>query len=192
MAVSTVFWRPINLLRSQSIRANSEHTSIWGLGRIYRRESSLKASILDNVINRIAGKDLSVNGILSLPKDLIAKLTPLQKAQLISTATPKSVAIYFNENTDKKVSERIQVVPPDYNFKVGQTTDGVYEDRWVDETKPVKHFLYGEKDIEVAMMLFGYLSLLDRSPRSIMSKLAEINPELAVKIQENSVMNIDR
>jgi len=192
MALATIFWRPINLLRSQSIRANSEHTSIWGLGRIYRKESYLKASILDNVMNRIVAKGVSVNGILSLPKDLIAKLTPLHKAQLISRATPKSEAIYSSEDTGEQVLESFQVSPPDYNFIVGQINDGISEQRWVNVTKRVKRYQYGEKDIEVALMLFGYLSVLDQSPRSIISQLTEINPELAAKIKENIIMNIDK
>ena len=55
MRYSTIFWRPANLLRlsGREYRSQSEHTSCWGLKRIYSLEPHLRENISSNLARRL-------------------------------------------------------------------------------------------------------------------------------------------
>ncbi len=56
MSLSTLFWRPVNLFRSQEVRAASQHTSDWGLRRLSR---SAAGEIKDKAMNTLEARYLN-------------------------------------------------------------------------------------------------------------------------------------
>ena len=98
MRISSIFWRPVNLLRSRNIRAQSHHTSDWGLKRIFLTGN--------DVTSQLAAREMSTRHHISyfaqeISESSLWKLclanedwqAPLTKLQLL--------AMLGNKNTVK-------------------------------------------------------------------------------------------
>ena len=77
MAISTVVFRPVNLFRSQSIRAKSPHTSSKGLVALYygMTDRSGKEAVVNNLSNRIETGALRLANAPDFREELFAKIS---------------------------------------------------------------------------------------------------------------------
>lgn len=75
MAISALFWRSINLLRSKETRAASQFTSNWGLVRLYKKYTD-NVTIRQSVVANLSERYVSPSFDLSrLPVDLSKRVT---------------------------------------------------------------------------------------------------------------------
>ena len=100
MEIKTLFWRTINLFRSQEVRAQSRYTSNWGLLRIYERASRTneqrKLSILGDSsgLSKKAEENLlsRLNSGRICPIDVYNRLTLQRMGQRTETIIVQRVA----------------------------------------------------------------------------------------------------
>jgi hypothetical protein len=90
MALSTLFWRPVNLFRSREIRAWSKHTSIWGLGRIHKKSHAYSYPVVANIKQRTLTGNLPMEQAAKLPLSLICnRHTHWETVALFLAALPE-------------------------------------------------------------------------------------------------------
>jgi hypothetical protein len=90
MAISTLFWRPVNLFRSRETRARSKHTSIWGLARIYKKHRYYWHDVAANIENRTLTGNLTMKQASKLPSLYVGRCdTHWETVALYLAALPK-------------------------------------------------------------------------------------------------------
>jgi hypothetical protein len=72
MTLTTIFWRPVNYLRGQAVRANSRHTSAGGLANLYLKgPSEIKEQVMVNLRERILSGAISPEQVAKMPPLLV-------------------------------------------------------------------------------------------------------------------------
>lgn len=100
MAISTIFWRPVNCFRSKAVRAASKHTSNRGLARIWRKTPELRGTITQTVANKINSGTLPIREASRFPEMLLkASLASLGKKEIYSTYVSLEEATILKNNT---------------------------------------------------------------------------------------------
>lgn len=75
MAISSLFVRPVNMVRSPMVRAASVHTSNWGLARLSVRADSveMKREIFRNLSSRINNGTVSVVSLYDFDRQILGE-----------------------------------------------------------------------------------------------------------------------
>jgi hypothetical protein len=100
MAVSTVFWRPVNMFRGQAVRAGSPHTSNWGLGRL-SRNTEFSGLAINNLASRLRTGQIKISSLYRFETKIVAaaieKLGPALQlpVAIISRATKGTFSFTF-------------------------------------------------------------------------------------------------